>query len=131
MGRLCHPRRAGRNPVAADQRAGPASYPCATERRPAVTKAHIVDHIAEATGLTKIETEAVVDGFIETVLDAVASGDRVELRGFGTFRAVARAARTARNPHTAEAVPVPARRAPVFKPAQDFRRRVETDAPAP
>ncbi len=96
-----------------------------------MTKAQIVDQIAVATGLTKIETEAVVDGFMETVTSAVASGERVELRGFGTFRAVARAARTARNPHTAEAVPVPARVAPVFKPAQDFRRRVEQDAPAP
>ena len=96
-----------------------------------MTKAQIVDQIAAATGLTKIETDAVVDGFMETVTAAVASGERVELRGFGTFRAVARAARTARNPHTAEAVPVPARRAPVFKPAQDFRRRVEEDAPAP
>ena len=93
-----------------------------------MTKAHIVDQIAAATGLTKIETEAVVDGFVETVLEAVASGDRVELRGFGTFRSVERAARTARNPHTAEAVPVPARLAPVFKPAQEFRRRVEAQA---
>ena len=90
-----------------------------------MTKAHIVDRIAEATGLTKIETEAVVDGFMQTVLDAVTDGERVELRGFGTFRAVERASRTARNPHTDEAVPVPARRAPVFKPAQEFRRRVE------
>ncbi len=96
-----------------------------------MTKAQIVDQIAVATGLTKIETEAVVDGFMETVTAAVARGERVELRGFGTFRAVVRAARTARNPHTAEAVPVPARVAPVFKPAQDFRRRVEEDAPAP
>ena len=94
-----------------------------------MTKAQIVDRIADATGLTKIETEAVVDGFMQTVLDAVAGGDRVELRGFGTFRAVERAPRTARNPRTDVAVPVPARRAAVFKPAQEFRRRVEA-APA-
>ena len=97
--------------------------------RSAVTKAHIVDHIAVATGLTKIETEAVVDGFMQTVLDAVTDGDRVELRGFGTFRAVERASRTARNPHTDETVPVPARLVPVFKPAQEFRRRVEESGP--
>ena len=94
-----------------------------------MTKAHIVDRIAEATGLTKIETEAVVDGFMQTVLDAVTEGERVELRGFGTFRSVERASRTARNPHTDETVPVPARLAPVFKPAQEFRRRVEESGP--
>ena len=92
-----------------------------------VTKAQIVDRIAAATGLTKMETEAVVDGFMQTVLEAVAGGDRVELRGFGTFRAVERAPRTARNHRTDEPVPVPRRMAPVFKPAQDFRRRVEED----
>ena len=72
-----------------------------------MTKAQIVDLIAHATGLTKLETEAVVDGFMHTVLDAVAEGDRVELRGFGTFRSVERAPRTARNPRTDQPVPVP------------------------
>ena len=90
-----------------------------------VTKAQIVDRIADATGLTKMETEAVVDGFMHTVLEAVAEGDRVELRGFGTFRAVERAPRKARNPRTDEPVPVPRRWVPVFKPAQEFRRSVE------
>ena len=90
-----------------------------------MTKADIVDRIADATGLTKLETEAVVDGFMHTVLESVADGERIELRGFGTFRAVERAPRTARNPRTDEPVPVPRRMAPVFKPAQEFRRRVE------
>ncbi len=90
-----------------------------------MTKADIVDRIADATGLTKIETETVVDGFMLTVLESVAAGERIELRGFGTFRAVERAPRTARNPRTDQPVPVPARMAPVFKPAQEFRRRVE------
>lgn len=96
-----------------------------------MTKADIVDRIADATGLTKLETEAVVDGFMLTVLESVAGGERIELRGFGTFRAVERAPRTARNPRTDEPVPVPRRMAPVFKPAQEFRRRVEaTGLPA-
>ncbi|MFN3596267.1 MAG: HU family DNA-binding protein [Rubricoccaceae bacterium] len=89
-----------------------------------MTKAQIVDRIAAATGLTKLETEAVVDGFMRTVISAVAEGDGVELRGFGSFRAQARAARTARNPTTDEPVPVPPRVVPVFKPAAEFRRVV-------
>ncbi|MEM6327167.1 MAG: HU family DNA-binding protein [Bacteroidota bacterium] len=90
-----------------------------------MTKAQIVDQIAEATGLTKIETEAVVDGFMHTVIEAVVSGEGVELRGFGSFRAQHRAARTARNPRTNQPVPVAARTLPVFRPAAEFKRRVQ------
>jgi nucleoid DNA-binding protein len=90
-----------------------------------MTKADIVDRIAAGTGLTKVETEAVVDGFMVTVIDALATGGGVELRGFGSFRVRERAARTARNPLTDEPVEVPARRVPVFKPAQEFRRAVD------
>lgn len=80
----------------------------------AVTKADIVDHIAKGTGLTKIETEAVVEGFMTTVSEALKDDERIELRGFGSFKVVRRAARTGRNPRTGEEVPVEARYAPVF-----------------
>jgi nucleoid DNA-binding protein len=89
-----------------------------------VTKAQIVDRIAAATGLTKLETEAVVDGFMLTVVEAVEAGELVELRGFGTFRARLREARTARNPKTDAPVEVPRQFVPVFKPAAEFRRAV-------
>ena len=89
-----------------------------------MTKAQIVDRIASATGLTKVETEAVVDGFMLTVIEAVSEGELVELRGFGSFRARERAARMARNPQTDEPVAVPRRYVPWFKPAGDFRRIV-------
>ena len=90
-----------------------------------MTKAQIVDRIAEATGLTKLETEAVVDGFMHTVIQAVVEGEGVELRGFGSFKAQQRAARTARNPRTNEPVPVAARTLPIFKPAGEFKRLVQ------
>ncbi len=90
-----------------------------------MTKAQIVDRIAAATGLTKLETEAVVDGFMHTVIGAVVDGEGVELRGFGSFKAQHRAARTARNPRTNEPVPVAARTLPTFKPAAEFKRLVE------
>ncbi len=89
-----------------------------------MTKAQLVDRIATATGLTKVETEAVVDGFMLTVIEAVSDGELVELRGFGTFRPRERAPRTARNPQTDEPVAVPRRYVPVFKPAAEFRRTV-------
>ncbi|HMD13745.1 MAG TPA: HU family DNA-binding protein, partial [Bacteroidota bacterium] len=54
-----------------------------TSRRHTLTKADIVDHIASGTGLTKVETEAVVDGFIQTVIEALKEGKNIEIRGFG------------------------------------------------
>ncbi|MDX1419797.1 MAG: HU family DNA-binding protein [Rubricoccaceae bacterium] len=89
-----------------------------------MTKAQIVDRIATATGLTKLETEAVVDGFMLTVMEAVEAGELVELRGFGTFRPRLRKARKARNPQTDEPVEVPRQYVPVFKPAAEFKRAV-------
>ncbi len=91
-----------------------------------MTKADIVDRIAEGTGLTKLETEAVVDGFLLTVREALEAGESVELRGFGSFRAKERAARMARNPQTDEPVAVPRRFVPAFKASQEFRRVVNT-----
>lgn len=89
-----------------------------------MTKADIVDRIAAGTGLTKLETEAVVDGFVITVMEALETGDSVELRGFGSFRVRERAARMARNPQTDEPIEVPRQFVPAFKPSQEFRRVV-------
>ncbi len=89
-----------------------------------MTKADIVDRIAEGTGLTKLETEAVVDGFVITVMEALEAGRSVELRGFGSFRVRERAARMARNPQTDEPIEVPRQFVPAFKPSREFRRVV-------
>jgi len=86
-----------------------------------VTKADIVDRIAEGTGLTKLETEAVVDGFVITVMEALEAGGSIELRGFGSFRVRERAARMARNPQTDEPIEVPRQFVPAFKPSRQFR----------
>jgi nucleoid DNA-binding protein len=90
-----------------------------------VTKADIVERIAEGTGLTKVETEAVINGFIHTLKNAMAEGERVDLRGFGTFLVQYRAPRTARNPRTNEPVPVPETHIPIFKASKEFRRSVD------
>ena len=89
-----------------------------------MTKADIVDEIAKATGLTKIETKAVVDGVFSTIINAVASGKRIELRGFGVFKHKARKPRIARNPKTGVLVPLDKRYVPVFKPSPDFLKKV-------
>ena len=65
-----------------------------------MTKADIIERISSGTGLTKLETEAVVNGFISIVKESLLDGERVDLRGFGSFGVQHRAARTARNPRT-------------------------------
>ena len=96
-----------------------------SEGEPALTKADIVRMIAQSTGLTKTDTSAVVDGFIEAVIEALQAGEHIEIRGFGTFKSVSRAPRTGRNPRTGSEVKISRRRAPVFKPSKDLRARVE------
>ncbi len=93
----------------------------------ALTKADIVRQIAQGTGLTKTDTGAVVDGFIEAVVKALQQGEHIEIRGFGTFKSVSRAPRTGRNPRTGAEVKISRRKAPVFKPSKELRARVGAD----
>jgi len=90
-----------------------------------MTKADIVDRIAKGTGLTKIETKAVVEGFMSTVQEAMKEGKRIELRGFGVFEVEHRAPRTGRNPQTNEPVPIDERYEPVFRPSKKFKEAVD------
>ena len=65
-----------------------------------------------------------IDAFLDAVKDALARGDHIEIRGFGTFKVRHRKARTARNPRTGEPVEVPPRDVPVFKPSKHLRSRL-------
>lgn len=89
-----------------------------------MTKADIVDEIAKSTGLTKIETKAVVDGVLDSIISSISGGKRIELRGFGVFKHKSRKPRMARNPKTGEQVPLEKRYVPVFKPSPDFLQKV-------
>src|SRR5690625_4639549 len=94
------------------------------ERVNVMTKADIVDIISSSTGLRKVETEAVVKGFMDTVIDAMKRGETIELRGFGSFKVVKRAQRVARNPKTNEEVIVPEQYVPTLKISKDFKNAV-------
>lgn len=89
-----------------------------------MTKADIVDIISSSVGLTKVETEAVVNGFLETVIEAMKRNETIELRGFGSFKVVKRAQRVARNPKTNEEVIVPEQYIPVLKMSKEFKEAV-------
>ena len=73
------------------------------------------------------EVEQVVDIFFEQIAGRLADGGRVELRGFGAFSTRERQARKGRNPRTGEAVDVPAKRVPYFKPGKEMRRMLNED----
>ncbi|MBN1541148.1 integration host factor subunit beta [candidate division KSB1 bacterium] len=92
-----------------------------------MTKADIVDIVSQGTGLTKVETQAVIDGFLATVGYALQRGDRVELRGFGNFKPVVRQARQARNPMTNEPVFVDEHITAAFRPSKDLKRYLNQD----
>jgi len=73
------------------------------------------------------EVEAVVSSFFDAIAERLASGGRVELRGFGAFSTRERAARTGRNPRTGTTVDVPGKRVPYFKAGKDMRDRLNAD----
>ncbi|WP_257786336.1 integration host factor subunit beta [Aurantiacibacter gangjinensis] len=73
------------------------------------------------------DIEQVVDIFFDEITQRLAEGGRVELRGFGTFSTRERDARVGRNPRTGEAVNVPAKRVPYFKPGKEMRDRLNSD----
>ena len=88
-------------------------------------RSELVQKLADRNeGLTPRDVEAIVDTFFEQVIDRLATGGRVELRGFGAFSTRARDARVGRNPRTGEAVDVDAKRVPYFKPGKEMRARL-------
>jgi len=89
-----------------------------------MTKQEIVDVVSNATGLTKVETEAIMNGIMSTIIDSLANNKRVELRGFGTFGIKHRMPKKARNPGTGDPIYLPERFVPTFKPSKLMRSRV-------
>ena len=79
-----------------------------------MTKAELVDKVAATIQLPKHQTETVVTLFWQCIIDALGAGDKVELRGFGSFRLRHRAPRTGRNPKTGALVQIPAKQVPWF-----------------
>lgn len=95
------------------------------EDRSSMTKRELVHYLAFHTGLTKVEIETVVGGFLSTIQDALKLGKKVELRGFGTFTIRTREPREARNPATQEKVLLGRRFVPVFRPSKTFRTEID------
>jgi nucleoid DNA-binding protein len=86
-----------------------------------VTKADLVERVAEMTGFTKTETAVICEGLLKAIRDVMAEGKDIEIRRFGTFKLKKRRPRIARNPRTGSPVPIKDRIIPVFKPSKAFK----------
>ena len=87
-----------------------------------ITKSNIIQKISDASGITRIETETVINGFISAIQQSMKSGHDVEIRGLGSFRIIVREPRKARNPKTGEIIFLPKRRTPRIKPSSELRK---------
>ena len=94
-----------------------------------MTKAELVEEVARAAELNKRDAEVIVETVFGSIIDALHKGEKVELRGFGSFRTRERGPRRGRNPKTGEPVDVPAKRVPYFKPGKELKEYF-TESPA-
>ena len=91
-----------------------------------MTKADLVETVAINSDLSKRDAEVIVQTVLDSIVDSLKTGEKVELRGFGSFRLRERAPREGRNPKTGEKVFVPAKRVPYFKPGKDLRELINS-----
>jgi integration host factor subunit beta len=94
-----------------------------------MTKAELVEEVARAAELNKRDAEVIVETVFGSIIGALHNGEKVELRGFGSFRTRERGPRRGRNPKTGEPVDVPAKRVPYFKPGKELKEYF-TESPA-
>ena len=93
------------------------------ERR-VMTKAELIERVAVATDVTKKQAEAIVDTVFDAIVRSLKEGQKIELRGFGSFRLRERGARMGRNPKTGVKVAVPAKKIPYFKPGKELKELI-------
>ncbi len=91
-----------------------------------MTKAELVDDVARNSDLSKKDAEVIVQTVLDSIVESLKSGEKVELRGFGSFRLRERASRQGRNPKTGEKVHVPAKRVPYFKPGKELKELINS-----
>lgn len=89
-----------------------------------MTKALLVEEVAHVTDLTKKDAEVIVETVFRCVIDALHRGEKVELRGFGSFRLRQREPRKGRNPKTGDRVDVPPKQVPYFKPGKELKELI-------
>jgi integration host factor subunit beta len=98
-----------------------------------VTKADLIEEVTRVTELPRKDSELVVDTIFDSIIAALQTSDKIEIRGFGSFRTRQRRGRTGRNPKTGAKVEVPPKKIPFFKPSKelkDFVNHAKSAAPS-
>lgn len=96
-----------------------------------MTKADLVEEVARVVEVTRKDAEVIVETVFSSVVQSLRRGDKVEIRGFGSFRTRQRQGRTGRNPQSGEQVRVPPKTIPFFKPGKELRDIVNGGPPTP
>ena len=87
-------------------------------------KSDLVDAISAKANVSKAQAQLIVDDVFELISEGLSKGEKIDLRGFGTFSVRDSKARTGRNPQSGEPIQIPARRVPAFKPGKDLKEKV-------
>jgi len=96
-----------------------------------VTKADLVEEVVRAAEVSKKHAETIVNTVFSSIVEALRKDDKIELRGFGSFRVRRRRSRQGRNPKTGDHVDVPEKRIPYFKPGKDLKDLINMDRGSP
>ena len=102
-------------------------------KQPTLTKADLIEEVLSLTELPRKESETIVETIFDSIIAALQKGEKIEIRGFGSFRTRQRRGRVGRNPKTGAKVEVPAKKIPFFKPSKelkDFVNSAEAQASA-
>jgi integration host factor subunit beta len=102
-------------------------------KQPTLTKADLIEEVLRLTELPRKESETIVETIFDSIIGALQKGEKIEIRGFGSFRTRQRRGRVGRNPKTGARVEVPAKKIPFFKPSKelkDFVNSAEAQASA-
>ena len=86
-----------------------------------MTKADLIDEVSRLAELTRKDSEVIVETIFDSVVRSLRAGDKIEIRGFGSFRTRQRKPRVGRNPKTGDRVEVPAKKIPFFKPSKELK----------
>jgi len=96
-----------------------------------MTKADLIEEVSRVVEMTRKESEVIVETIFDSIVKSLRGGDKIEIRGFGSFRTRQRQARIGRNPKSGDRVDVPAKRIPFFKPSKELRDLVNGSAEPP
>jgi integration host factor subunit beta len=95
-----------------------------------MTKADLIDEVSRVAELTRKDSEIIVESIFDSVVRSLRAGDKIEIRGFGSFRTRQRKARVGRNPKTGDRVEVPPKKIPYFKPSKELKDLVNQSSAA-